>query len=106
MAGVAVDDLPVYPALPLAFHDCLDPGADGRSPGPEHAARHEGVEVGEQGLGQAYRYLPHLHPKKYIIFEILSIDRYRSLVRELVTGCLFEVDWFPRFATGVAILEG
>jgi len=47
-----------------------------------------------------------LHPKKYIIFGILSIDRYRSLVRELVTGSLFEVDWFPRFATGVAILAG
>ena len=68
LAGVAVDDLLVYPALPRALDDCLDPGADGRGPGPEHAVRHEGIEIGEQGVGNADWDLPRLHPKKYTTF--------------------------------------
>lgn len=63
MAGVAVDDLPVYPVLLLAVDDCLNAGADGCGPGSECAASHQGIKVGKQGFGQPYRYLPRLHPK-------------------------------------------
>lgn len=42
MAGVAVDDLPLYSLLLFAVDDCLNTDADGCGPGSECTARHQG----------------------------------------------------------------